>query len=125
MRKRNHSKAGLFLIELMISVLFFSVTAAFFMKVFVKSNEMRKESKIVFEAQLRVSSAAEMLKEGKEPEQIYYGADWRPCEKKDAQYILMVEEKKRDNLITYTIKMCSPKKDVIYQVKMSQWMGEQ
>ena len=61
MKKRQHSKAGLFLIELMIVIAFFSVTAAVFLQAFARSHTISQEAEELFHAQSMASSVAEVL----------------------------------------------------------------
>lgn len=61
MKKRQHSKAGLFLIELMIAIAFFSVTAAVFLQAFASSHTISQEAEELFHAQSMASSVAEVL----------------------------------------------------------------
>ena len=45
MRRVRHSKSGLFLIELMICILFFSCTAGICIRFFAKSHELSQEAR--------------------------------------------------------------------------------
>lgn len=108
MRKKVHSKAGLFLIELMIAITFFAVTASIFMQVFVKSHKISQEAEDLFHAQSLASSVAEVLEgmDGTEdfseglkkyfPELDsdsligYYDEDWEETEQDDGAYVLTV-----------------------------------
>lgn len=61
MRRRQHSKSGLFLIELMIAIAFFAVTTAVFLQVFVKSHAISQQADHLFHAQKTASCVAEIL----------------------------------------------------------------
>lgn len=61
MRRRQHSKAGLFLIEFMIAIAVFSVTAAVFLQAFARSHVISTEAEELFYAQSMASSVAEVL----------------------------------------------------------------
>mgnify|MGYP006876971622 CR=1 FL=1 len=45
MKRVRHSRSGLFLIELMICILFFSITAGICIQFFVKSHNMSQDAK--------------------------------------------------------------------------------
>lgn len=61
MRVRKHSRAGLFLIELMIAITFFAVTAAVFLQAFAKANSISRQAEELFQAQKLTASVAEIL----------------------------------------------------------------
>ncbi len=61
MRTRKHSRAGLFLIELMIAIAFFAVTAAVFLQAFARADSISRQAEDLFQAQKQVSSVAEIL----------------------------------------------------------------
>lgn len=61
MRRRQHSRSGLFLIELTIAIAFFAVTAAVFLQAFAKSHTISRQAEELFHAQSMASSVAEVL----------------------------------------------------------------
>ena len=61
MKRVRHSRSGLFLIELMICILFFSVTAGICIQFFVKSHNMSQDAKNLYQAQQEAASMAEIL----------------------------------------------------------------
>ena len=61
MRTRKHSRAGLFLIELIIAIAFFAVTAAVFLQAFARADSISRQAEDLFQAQKQVSSVAEIL----------------------------------------------------------------
>lgn len=127
MKRRVHSKSGLFLIELMISILFFSITAAVFVQVFVKSDQIRKESESLFEAQVKVSNIAEIIKcdEKKlQTSEFYYDQDWNECQKEEAMYRIIVRWQDKEELRSYTLRALDKNEKEIYQLQWKQWMGE-
>lgn len=62
MRRRQHSRSGLFLIELTITIAFFAVTAAVFLQAFAKSHTISRQAEELFHAQSMASSVAEVLR---------------------------------------------------------------
>ena len=61
MKRVRHSRSGLFLIELMICILFFSITAGICIQFFVKSHNMSQDAKNLYQAQQEAASMAEIL----------------------------------------------------------------
>lgn len=120
MRKRQHSKSGLFLIELMITIAFFSVTTAVFLQVFVKSHAISEQADQLFHAQEVASCVAEImggtpsdesddfvqklhtcypaLKKASDGVDIYFDKDWDNCKASLAQYIVAVSWQKQDGM---------------------------
>lgn len=61
MKVGKHSRSGLFLIELMISIAFFALTMAVFLQAFVKSRQISQQAEELFQAQKLASSIAEIV----------------------------------------------------------------
>ena len=55
MKRVRHSRSGLFLIELMICILFFSITAGICIQFFVKSHNMSQDAKNLYQAKYDLS----------------------------------------------------------------------
>ena len=62
MSTRNSSKSSLFLIELIIAILFFSIGSAVCVRAFVKAHSLSTEAKDLSFASAQVSSMASVLK---------------------------------------------------------------
>ena len=85
MRRVRHSKSGLFLIELMICILFFSCTAGICIRFFAKSHELSQKARNLYQAQQEASSMAEILEgdiNSLYHRYVYYDKDWKQCEKR-------------------------------------------
>lgn len=124
MKKRVHSRAGLFLIELMISVLFFAITVSIFLQVFVKSENIRMESKELFEAQMNVASTAELIRgkvlevpDGEVGRTIFYNQEWKPCEEKERVYEIKLISHTKDQIKNIAITASSREK-MIYELQL-------
>lgn len=133
MKKVHHSKSGLLLIELMISILFFSLTAAMILQVFVKSHTLSRRAEALFQAQNRASSIAETLEDEEDyrkvlsahfPELISdaeqsfsgsYDAEWKKTESEQAVYRLTVTWKNEDDMRKVRITVFEQEKE-IYQL---------
>lgn len=95
MRRVRHSKSGLFLIELMICILFFSFTAGICIRFFAKSHTLSQDAKNLYQAQQEASSMAEILEkdiDSLDHIYVYYDKDWKQCDKEDRVYWLEVTE---------------------------------
>ncbi len=110
MNKHSRSKSGLFLMELIIVILFFSISAAICMKVFstakIKSDYSRDISSASFVAQscadsfkayngdaLKISSAMNG-KESKDGVVVYFDSDWCATDSKSkSKYVLTLKIK--------------------------------
>lgn len=63
MKRVRHSRSGLFLIELMICILFFSITAGICIQFFVKSHNMSQDAKNLYQAQQEATQAQNQAQE--------------------------------------------------------------
>lgn len=94
MRRIRHSRSGLFLMELMISILFFAFTAGICIRFFVKSHDMSQAAKNLYQAQQEAASMAELLEKDSndyaDDIYIYYDKNWNQCEEKDKVYWMEV-----------------------------------
>ena len=95
MKRTSNSRSSLFLIELIIAILFFSLVSAVCLRA----------------ALMHVESTAELLRAGESVEaQAFYSSSWDTCEEKKAAYMITVKEKDAsdedsgtDGLTTYQI----------------------
>ncbi len=86
---RRHSKTSLFLMELILSILLFSLCSAICVQLFVRSH--REEQKAVFLNQaVRTcdSVAAHIQQEKALPSPVYYDEDFHPCAQEEAAWLL-------------------------------------
>lgn len=109
---KQHSKTSLFLMELIFSILLFSVCAAICVQLFVKAHQTEKRAADLTKAVLLCDSVAAILqnREGMEPEAFFpelislsdfqnpdslgytacYDEAWKPCQKEQAVWQLYV-----------------------------------
>ena len=113
MRRRQHSRAGLFLIELMIAIAFFAVTAAVFLQAFARSHSISRQAEELFRAQSMASSVAEILYDAADGQEaflsalsayfpaarqmetgegvcVYFDAEWEACAADEGAYVAAV-----------------------------------
>lgn len=135
MRRRQHSKSGLFLIELTITIAFFAVTTAIFLQVFVKSHTISQQADQLFHAQEMASCVAEImggtssdasdgfvqelkkhysrLQETSDGVHIYFDKDWNNCDAVSGQFVTSVFWQKQDEMWNIEITIEEEKKSVI------------
>ncbi|QOX63387.1 hypothetical protein FRZ06_08490 [Anoxybacterium hadale] len=99
MRTKGISRSQLFLIELIVVVLFFSLAAAMVMMAFGKAHELSAGSEALNGAISAIQSTAETDK-GKQPEEVsqgtesaYYDKSWKKTDPASAEYLLNTEVK--------------------------------
>lgn len=136
MRRVRHSRSGLFLIELMVCILFFSITAAICIRFFVKSHQMSQEAKNLYQAQQEAASMAEVLEKDVDSLNnicVYYDKEWKQCDKKEKVYSLEVTEEKNQAQQETDIKKIkiavysdqNSKKEEIYHLNLSIYVHQE
>lgn len=138
-RRSRAQSSSLFLMELILSILFFSVTSAVCVQFFVKSHLLSQESKILSRAVNECSNIAEINDASDSAENalsllddsypgasarqnaessavIYYDEAFSPCTKAKAFYILTADFTKEDSMLIADIKVTDPKASVIYEL---------
>lgn len=128
MRTQTHSKSSLFLIEMLFSLLFFSIIAALCIQVFVQSHTLSKKSENLNEAQNLASSLAEVIiaSEGDSssirtyfPEAVfsedqiflYYDSDWNLTSEENSSYVLFTALQQKDFTLSGTISVSENRKN--------------
>lgn len=144
MKKRQVKRSGIFLLELMIVILFFCVTSAVCVRLFVKSHVISQDTRNLNMAVNQVSEAAEVFRAGADMEkfiehefqnyekgtgnflyQIYYDENWEPAGKEEASFCLTVEilEKDSESYGCFSIKNMNTNQE-IYAVTLKKYNGE-
>lgn len=94
MKRMSNSRSSLFLIELIIAILFFSLVSAVCLKAFTRSHILNQNAQDLNAALMRVESTAELLRAGEQTDTTaFYSSSWETCEEKKAAYIVTVKEK--------------------------------
>lgn len=127
------SRSSLFLMELIIVILFFSIGSAVCIQAFVKAHLLSQSARDLSFASSTVSSAASTLQytDGS-PEEVevyfpslqqdgeslivYYNAHYDACEQADAAYILHMQTQQEAIACTSHIWMTDKKSTVIYEL---------
>lgn len=128
--QRHNNTSSLFLLELILAVLFFSVASALCIQIFIKAHLMSQDARDLNFAVNEVSSMAEQISAGTLPLNTaassddtasdsstqmsadalqdgtaYYDSSYASCEKADAAYVLTVHYEPEDTLLKIHIFM--------------------
>lgn len=140
MQLKPSRRSSLFLLELIISILFFSLAAAICVRFFVKSSTLETESIELDRAVTASTSVAEILRnDGDYKTQlqtiypsakwdnnkfvIFYDKEWNPCRAKDAVYSLCLETAQSREMLTGTIQV-SDLDSSIYTLTIKKHLGK-
>ena len=87
MKRTSNSRSSLFLIELIIAILFFSLVSTVCLRAFARSHILTENARDLNAALMHVESTAELLRAGESVEaQAFYSSSWDTCEEKKAAY---------------------------------------
>ena len=104
--QRHNNTSSLFLLELILAVLFFSVASALCIQIFTKAHLMSQDARDLNFAVNEVSSMAEHMSDGTlQDAAAYYDSSYASCEKADAVYVLTVHYEPEDTLLKAHISM--------------------
>lgn len=104
--QRHNNTSSLFLLELILAVLFFSVASALCIKIFTKAHLMSQDARDLNFAVNEVSSMAEQMPaDSLQDAAAYYDSSYASCEKADAVYVLTVHYEPEDTLLKAHISM--------------------
>lgn len=104
--QRRNNTSSLFLLELILAVLFFSVASALCIQIFTKAHLMSQDARDLNFAVNEVSSMAEQMPDDSlQDAAAYYDSSYASCEKADAVYVLTVHYEPEDTLLKAHISM--------------------
>ena len=104
--QRHNNTSSLFLLELILAVLFFSVASALCIQIFTKAHLMSQDARDLNFAVNEVSSMAEQMPDDSlQDAAAYYDRSYASCEKADAVYVLTVHYEPEDTLLKAHISM--------------------
>ena len=87
------SKSAVFLFELMVIILVFTLAAAINTQIFASSFMMSQESRALTMGAINAQTMAEQFKSsGKEQEDQYFDKDWVPTTEAEAQFAVKFED---------------------------------
>ena len=104
--QRHNNTSSLFLLELILAVLFFSVASALCIQIFTKAHLMSQDARDLNFVVNEVSSMAEQMSDGTlQDAAAYYDSGYASCEKADAVYVLTVHYEPENTLLKAHISM--------------------
>lgn len=104
--QRHNNTSSLFLLELILAVLFFSVASALCIQIFTKAHLMSQDARDLNFAINEVSSMAEQMPDDSlQDAAAYYDSSYASCKKADAVYVLTVHYEPEDTLLKAHISM--------------------
>lgn len=141
-RRNRAQSSSLFLMELILAILFFSITSAVCVQFFVKSHLLSKESKTLSQAVGECSGIAEIIsvsdsadavasllrdrypdsdtgQAAGSPAAIYYDGSFSPCGEGDAVYTLEAVLAEEDGMLSARMKVTGPDDSLIYELSTS------
>lgn len=126
--------SSLFLMELILAILFFSITSAVCVQFFIKSHLLSQDSRILTQAVSECSATAEIcstsdgidvaikqlsdiypyikISETDNTAIIYFDSDLKPCAEKSKVYMLTVQLHENDSMLSSDITFEDPDADV-------------
>ena len=104
--QRHNNTSSLFLLELILAVLFFSVASALCIQIFIKAHLMSQDARDLNFAVNEVSNMAEQMPDDSlQDAATYYDSSYASCKKADAVYVLTVHYEPEDTLLKAHISM--------------------
>lgn len=134
-------RSNLFLLELILAILFFSLAATICVQYFVKSHTMEMNSAERNYAVNCAATVAEVLRSSDEPLNaledyfpdgeaegnlyyIYYDKNWQPAKSDDSAYLLTLNLSEKNAMLTGDIDIT--KEDVsIYSLSVKKYLGRE
>lgn len=104
--QRHNNTSSLFLLELILAVLFFSVASTLCIQIFTKAHLMSQDARDLNFAVNEVSSMAEQMPDDSlQDAAAYYDSSYASCKKADAVYVLTVHYEPENTLLKAHISM--------------------
>lgn len=141
MKKKVTSKSGLFLLEMMISILFFSIAAVICMQVFVKAHLLSREARDLNKAVSCAATGAEALMHISSQEEllgylpgcilaedgyyvVYYDREWKTCEAGSAYTCMEMWQTEGDGMRTGVITIGRiGEEEPVYQLETGRYIS--
>lgn len=136
MKPQKNARSSLFLIELMIAVLFFSLGSAVCIQVFVKAHTVNEDARRLSFASLQASSVASALKytdgsldslkeyfpmiaEEEDGLAIYYDKKFKECNEETSFFTLHISREAADRQVNAQIQITAPdRKEPVYTLRL-------
>ncbi len=137
MDRHNNTRSSLFLIELIIAILFFSLGSAVCVQAFAKAHTLTAQARDLSFASSTVSAAANVIKstdgslaqvqeyfpqavtDGENTIAVYYDAGFAPCSDADAAYTMRITTDAPGLIRTAGIRMFDRDGEKLYELFLS------
>lgn len=140
MRYKTNTRSSLFLMELIIAILFFSLASAVCLRMFTKSHQLSTEAATQNHAVNQTGNVTELMRYDLTHEThmladeypdakitdtfgesyIYYDGNWKPCEKANTVYTLAIRETtSSETLKKYELKIYDSNSSFVYTLPLS------
>lgn len=141
MNKQPSRRSSLFLTELIIAILFFSLASTVCVRIFVKSHTLEQESIQLNHAISAASSVAEIFRNQENPFEIlemqypdgvksdnhyqfFYAKDWSLCNKDEAVYTVIADFAKVSSFEIADIQVITSKQS-IYDLSVKKYVTQE
>ena len=141
MNKQPSRRSSLFLMELIIAILFFSLASTVCVRIFVKSHTLEQESIQLNHAVSAASSVAEIFRNQENPFEIlemqypdgvksdnhyqfFYAKDWSLCNKDEAVYTVIADFAKVSSFEIADIQVITSKQS-IYDLSVKKYVTQE
>lgn len=141
-RRSRAKSSSLFLMELILAILFFSITSAVCVQFFIKSHLLSKDSKALSQAVIECSNIAEITSvsdsaaaaisllrdsypdiQAEQPADsfavLYYDDAFDPCGEKESVYILTASFSEENSMLNASMEVTGPGNSTIYELNAS------
>ncbi len=136
MRCKANTRSSLFLMELIIAILFFSLASAVCLRMFAKSHELSTKASALNHAVNEASDLAESLRydliHGSDLASLdlvyYYDKNWNGCEEADAEaaYVMTADlHSSSDVLVDGFVAVSTLDGTVIYELPLTVYVGRE
>jgi Tfp pilus assembly protein PilE len=119
------SKSAIFLFELMVVILVFTIAAAICTSIFVKAYKFSADSEDLTTAVIKAESAAEKFKasgkDGRQPDELYFDKDWESvASETDAAFKIVLSPSAQGNMSVCDIEVYR-NNDSIYSLEVKSY----
>lgn len=140
MRYKTNTRSSLFLMELIVAILFFSLASAVCLRMFTKSHQLSTEAATQNHAVNQTGNVTELMRydlthethmladeypdakitDTFDESYIYYDGNWKPCEKANTVYTLAIRETtSSETLKKYELKIYDSNSSFVYALPLS------
>jgi len=141
MNRQPSRRSSLFLMELILAILFFTLAAAICIRFFVKSHMLEQDSIALNHAVTSAASAAELVRSDEDPLRLlqelfpestvegdtgflYYDKTWQPCSPSLAVYTLRLDLETAEGFRIGNIEVTDTDRS-LYELTVQKYLGKE